>query len=229
MSRLDFDLPAAQAFLQALAADNSLAWMHQHQPEYKHARQQFALLAQQISDQLAETDSRLDDFDAGKRISRLNRDTRFSKDKSPYSPMFRIHISPFGSQPIPCGLFLCLSPEGLFLGAGLFTSLFAEATAMIRTAIHDQPENWRKIVESPEFAPCLPVRGESLKRVPKPFAADDPLKDALKMKSWYLECPVSLDQQPEILLKALMDLAGRMQPFNDFLNQALIHFQMPKR
>lgn len=229
MSQLDFDLPAAQAFLSALAANNSLEWMHQHQPQYKHARLQFELLAQQFTDQLAVTESWLDDFDVKKRISRLNRDTRFSKDKSPYSPTFRIHISPFGNQPIPCGLFLCLSPDGLFLGAGLFASMFAEATAMIRTAIHEQPEQWRAVVESPEFLPCLPVRGESLKRVPKPFDPDDPLKDALKMKSWYLECPVFLDQKPENILETLIDLARRMQPFNAFLNQALAGFKMPER
>lgn len=229
MSELDMDLAFTQQFLSDLARNNNLDWMHAHQAEYKQARRQFEKLAQAVNDVLAQEDPRRLDIDISRRISRLNRDTRFSKDKSPYSPLFRIHLSPSGPQPIPCDLFLCLTAETLLVGGGLFASMFSEATALVRQAILDQADEFDRLIHNQEFAVCLPIRGESLKRVPKPFQADHPLADYLKMKSWYLEQTVELGESNAALIEHMIALAKSMQPFNDFLNKALADFTMPQR
>ena len=208
MSELNFDLALSQQFLGDLARNNNLDWMHAHQTEYKLARKQFEDLA---------------------RISRLNRDTRFSNDKSPYNPVFRIHLSPWGPQPIPCDLFLALTPDTLIVGGGLFASQFAEATALVRQAIVDQADAFSALIQAPEFSVCLPIKGESLKRVPKPFPADHPLADYLKMKSWYLECFAQGNLAPSELVDQITGLAESMRPFNEFLNRALASFTMPQR
>lgn len=48
---------------------------------------------------------------------KLVRDTRFSRDKSPYNPAFRAHISSMGKLPIPVGYFIMIKPGNQsFLG-----------------------------------------------------------------------------------------------------------------
>ena len=229
MSELNFDLALTQQFLGDLARSNSLDWMHAHQTEYKLARKQFENLARAVNEQLAVNDPRHLDIDISRRISRLNRDTRFSNDKSPYNPVFRIHCSPWGSQPIPCDLFLALTPAALLVGGGLFASQFAEATMLVRQAILEQADVFSALSQTPDFAVCLPVKGESLKRVPKPFPADHPLADYLKMKSWYLECYIEGNQSASEVVGQIVRLAETMRPFNEFLNRALASFTMPQR
>ena len=53
---------------------------------------------------------------------------------------------------------------------------------LVRQAIVDQADAFSPLIQAPEFAVCLPIKGESLKRVPKPFPADHPLADHLKLK-----------------------------------------------
>ena len=229
MSELNFDLALSQQFLGDLARSNSLDLMHSHQTEYKLARKQFEDLTRAVNEQLAMNNPRRLDIDIARRISRLNRDTRFSNDKSPYNPVFRIHLSPWGPQPIPCDLFLALTPDTLIVGGGLFASQFAEATALVRQAIVDHADAFGALIQAPEFAVCLPIKGESLKRVPKPFPADHPLADYLKLKSWYLECFAQGNPAPPELVDQITGLAESMRPFNEFLNRALASFTMPQR
>lgn len=126
MSELNFDLALTQQFLDDLARNNSLDWMHAHQTEYKLARKQFEDLARAVNEQLAMNNPRRLDIDIARRISRLNRDTRFSNDKSPYNPAFRDSSLPLGTSAdsvrfVPCadtgypdrgGRFVCFSVCG---------------------------------------------------------------------------------------------------------------------
>lgn len=100
---------------------------------------------------------------------------------------------------------------------------------LVRQAILEQADVFSALIQTPDFAVCLPVKGESLKRVPKPFPADHPLADYLKMKSWYLECYIEGNQSASEVVGQIVRLAETMRPFNEFLNRALASFTMPQR
>lgn len=210
-------------FLTELRENNNLDWMHAHKARYQEARGEMEIFVGALLERLTLFDASLVGIQPA--LSRLNRDTRFSRDKSPYLPAFRVHLSTGGRAPIPVGYYLSLQPGASFLGGGLFASQFPEATRMVRDAIAQGG------LPREGFLQEFDVQGEKLKKVPAGYDKDHLLAEYLKYKSWYLEEPV-----PDALAadaQALLDLAAgrfqRMKPFNDWLNHALAGFTMPER
>ena len=122
-------------FLTDLSKNNTKEWMNQNKTAYKDAYNEFADLVQELIVRLSEDDPSIRYLNSRDLIFRLNRDTRFSHDKSPYNPSFRAHISSGGRVPVPVGYFINVTPEDIFLGGGLFASQFSDATGMVRDYI----------------------------------------------------------------------------------------------
>jgi uncharacterized protein (TIGR02453 family) len=211
-----------QSFLLDLESHNSLDWMHAHKAAYTDARTAFEALLSALIARIGRFDPAVLDLDPHALVGRLNRDTRFSKDKSPYRAAFRAHLSKGGNAPIPVGYFLQLDGRGCMLGGGLFASQLPEATARIRVALAQRAEEAEAILDGLRAA-GLPVQGAALKRVPAGYPADHSLADLLRHKSWYLE--TTLPFPPEQDLPNWLDAAASrfraMKPWNDFLNRAL--------
>lgn len=219
-------------YLAGLAANNNRPWYHGHKPEYKEACTQFEDLLQELIGRIGETDSRILHNRPGDLTFKLVRDTRFSHDKSPYNPAFRAHIGPMGKLPVPVGYYIMIKPGNQsFLGGGLFTDLFKDATARIRDYIAAHPGEWEQILRNEDFSSTFTVRGISLKQVPRGYDRDHPQADYLKYKSWYLEYPVDdgVVCDTEQFIRLAVSVFRKMQPFNDYLNRALAGFQMPER
>lgn len=165
-------------------------------------------------------------------IFKLQRDTRFSHDKSPYNPAFRCHISPAGKAPVPVGYYLSIRPdEGSFLGGGLFADVFKDATQRIRTYIFENAEEFLNIVNAPDFRRRFQIKGTSLKNVPKEFPADCAAAEYLKHKSWYTEYLFDAERLDDraAFTRFAAEIFMRMKPLNDFLNRALSGFALPTR
>ncbi len=220
------------SYLKDLSENNNRDWYHDHKAEYKEANAQFESLVQELILQIDKFDGSILPREAKSLTFKLVRDTRFSHDKSPYNPAFRAHIGPEGKLPVPVGYYLMIKPGGQsFLGGGLFADMFKDATAMIRTYIAANGEEWEKILHAPAFQKVFTVQGTALKNVPAGYDKSHPQAEFLKFKSWYLEYPVSDDiiADGELFLTEAVRLFRIMKPFNDFLNRALEGFQMPVR
>ena len=215
-------------FLKDLSANNSLDWMKGHRAEYLEAKSEFTALIQDLTRKIAAYDPSVAFLRAEDLIYRLNRDTRFSKDKSPYHTAFRAHISTAGKKPIPAGYYISISPGNSFLGGGLFASQFPQATQMVRDYIIQHVQEFQSILHAPEFTANFVLEGEKLKNVPRGYDKESPLAEYIKHKSWDLEYHVSDQQLLESELSILAELFQKMKPLNDFLNQALDGFVMPQ-
>lgn len=218
-------------YLTGLEQNNNQDWYHDNKTFYQSAKEEFEAMVGELLMELRKTDSSLPIMEPGTLTFKLQRDTRFSHDKSPYNPSFRAHISSRGKLPVPVGYFLMIKPGGQsFLGGGLFADMFKDATAMIRDFIAANPDQWQQIISAPDFLENFKVDGTALKKVPQGYDPQHPQAEYLKYKSWYLECPVSDEQ---ILSEGFLDFAVdkfvKMQDFNGFLNRALKDFQMPSR
>ena len=219
-------------YLCSLSANNNREWYHAHKAEYQAANAQFEELVQSLIFQIGEFDSGVLGHETKDLIFKLVRDTRFSHDKSPYNPAFRVHISSMGKLPIPVGYYLMIKPGGQsFLGGGLFADMFKEATKMVRDYISEHGGEWEAVITAPAFQEYFTVQGTALKNVPAGYEKDHPQAGYLKYKSWYLEYPVQDEDlaDSEQFLSRAADIFRRMKPFNNYLNQALAGFQMPKR
>lgn len=218
-------------FLTELRKNNSLTWMHAHEKQKKEAQAAFLNLVQACISDLAETEPKLASLNAKDLIFRINRDTRFSDDKSPYNPTFRAHISAAGREPIPVGYFISITPGGSFAGGGLFAPHFKDATKMIRDRLAADADSFMALVEEPSFKQRFQFIGMPLKNVPKGYDAECPAAEYLKCKCWALE--EHLDDatvaDDDTCRHALVRSYRAMQPFNDYLNSALAGFEMPRR
>ncbi len=118
-----------------------------------------------------------------------------------------------------------------FLGGGLFADMFKDATTMVRDYIVRNGEEWEKIIHEPAFEKNFTVQGTALKNVPAGYEKEHPQAEYLKFKSWYLEYPLKDDElgNAETFSAKAAELFRIMKPFNDFLNKALVDFQMPTR
>jgi uncharacterized protein (TIGR02453 family) len=122
---------------------------------------------------------------AGGSLTRLHRDVRFSTDKRP----FHTHIGmrfwhrqgPKAEVP---GFFLRVDPAQLLMGTGLHQP-GPVVLDRIRRAIDRDQKGWERAVRDQAFRRAWGgLEGESLKRVPAPFAADHPCADDLKRKDF---------------------------------------------
>lgn len=226
------EVKVALDYLLALSNNNSREWYHSNKIQYKKANEEFEELVQNLIFEIGKFDSSILHNIPKEITFKLVRDTRFSADKSPYNPAFRAHISSSVKKaPIPVGYFIKIQPNGQsFLGGGLFADMFKNATTMIRDYIVQHSNEWEDIITNPQFAKLFVVKGEKLKNVPRGYDKEHPQAEYLKNKSWYLEYFIS---DEDIIADNFIEKAAEiflvMKPFNDFLNEALKDFEMPKR
>ncbi len=219
-------------YLTDLKENNNREWYHAHKAENRAANAEFEALIQELIYSIGKFDGRILHNEPGNLTFKLVRDTRFSHDKSPYNPAFRAHISSEGKLPIPVGYYLMIKPGNQsFLGGGLFADMFKDATAMVRSYIAQNGEEWQEILQDPSFRKHFTLRGTALKNVPAGYDREHPQAEYLKYKSWYLEYPLGDDalMDGETFLREATELFRIMKPFNDYLNRALAGFQMPAR
>lgn len=219
-------------YLSDLSKNNNREWYHEHKKEYKEATAQFEKLVQELICGIGTFDESVLGNVPKELTFKLVRDTRFSRDKSPYNPAFRAHISSMGKLPIPVGYYIMIKPDGgTFLGGGLFADMFSNATAMVRDYITAHPEEWSEIINDAQFKKYFTVKGTALKNVPAGYDKEHSQAEYLKYKSWYLEYFVSDEEvcDGEKFLRTAVEIFKAMKPFNDYLNRALKNFKMPAR
>lgn len=175
-------------FFRELAANNDREWFAENKKRYEAQVKgplldfinAFAPKLEAISGQIV-ADSRPN----GGSMFRIYRDTRFSKDKTPYKTHAALQFRHAAGKDVHApGFYLHLEPGSVFMGAGLWRPETKHATA-IREAILEDPARWKKATRKKAFADHFELRGESLKRRPKMVDSDDhPLIEDLKRKDF---------------------------------------------
>ena len=184
--------PAFFKFLNGLARNNTREWFLANKKSYEADVK--APMLQFITDlkpRMAKI-SRHIDVDpkpVGGSMQRMNRDTRFSKDKSPYKTNVGAMFALDGAGDLMLGYHLSLMPGDKGPQIKAYVGIWepdGPTIEKIRTRIMVKPDEWAKATGG-SFAKCHVFEGESLKRPPKvgDFAVkeDHPLIDDLKRKS----------------------------------------------
>ena len=173
----------ALQFLVDLAAHNERTWFTPRKAEYERLlKHPLEALCVELGARFAERGIPLM-ADPARSPFRIYRDTRFSKDKSPYKPYvsasFPWRGSGTGSGP---GGYFSLRPGEIFLGGGMYHPE-PPLLAAWRSAVAGRPAVVHAALEDPGFVRTFGhVDGERLKRTPAGFAADHPDAELLKLK-----------------------------------------------
>jgi uncharacterized protein (TIGR02453 family) len=178
--------PAAIEFLIELAMNNERAWFQPRKAEYERLlREPMESLVSALLDRFRARDIPLE-ADPRRAVFRVYRDTRFSKDKSPYKTNVGASIpwvAAGGDGPHGLGVYLHFQPGDSFAGGGMYMMERPRLDAFRRLVV-EQPDRVLAAVEEPAFTRTFGgVHGhESLKRVPPGYPADHPQAELLKMK-----------------------------------------------
>lgn len=177
------------AFFKELAKNNERPWFEANKDRYKNSvvgPLQDLILAMQP--RLAKISKHIvaDPRPVGGSLFRIYRDTRFSKDKSPYKTNAGVHFRhAAGKDAHVPGFYLHLAPDEVFFGGGIWMPE-ADALAKIRHAIAGKSSKWAKVSADPAFKKTFgSVGGEGLARPPKGFDPEHPFIEDLKRKSFF--------------------------------------------
>jgi len=175
------------AFLEALAANNNRGWFQEHKREYERQVREPALAFIEAAVPglaVIAPHFRADSRKMGGSLMRIYRDTRFSRDKSPYKTNIGIQFRHEAGRDVHApGYYLHISAADCFVGVGIWQPP-ADALAMIRRAIDERPDEWLAARDDAAFRRWFSLSGDSLKRPPRGFALDHPLIDDLKRKDF---------------------------------------------
>ena len=126
----------------------------------------------------------------GGSLFRIQRDIRFSKDKSPYKTHVGIRFLHRNAKNVHAPIFyLHLEPGGSFAGIGVWHPE-PPTLEKIRQAIVENPRGYKKASESARFRKRFEVGGDSLKRPPRGYNPEHPLIEELKRKDFVASCPL---------------------------------------
>jgi uncharacterized protein (TIGR02453 family) len=208
------------AFLRELADHNDREWFNANKSRYEDDIKEPALaFIEDIGHRLPEVAPYLT---ADKRsMFRIYRDTRFSKDKTPYKTHVGLYFRHARSADMDTGgMYLHLEPGHVFMGAGIWHP-GSPALKRIRDTLVARPQGWRDALAAVGPAWKL-ANGEALNRPPAGFSADHPLIADIKRKSFAITSPLSQkDVTAGGFLDECADRAAQARPYMAYLCSAL--------
>ncbi|MGV3656858.1 MAG: DUF2461 domain-containing protein [Chitinophagaceae bacterium] len=217
--------PQTLKFLQGLKKNNNKPWFDAHRAQYEAARIDFQNFIQLVIDAFGKTEVSIAGQTARSCLFRINRDVRFSKDKSPYKTNFGASIKPGGRKSGLAGYYFHLEPGASFIGGGLWMPEPADVKK-VRQEIDYNWDEFQSIIGAKGFGD---VYGDvyqhpdiSLVTTPKGYEKDHPAIEYLKLKSFIAETSVSDEELTKATIhKKTVAAFEALMPLLHFINRAI--------
>ena len=158
----------------------------------------------------------------GGSLMRVYRDTRFSKDKTPYKTNVGIQFRhELGKDVHAPGYYFHIDPKQVFVGVGIWHP-DNKSLAKIRDGIVDNPAAWQRLVNNKKFKQNLQLEGASLSRPPRGYDPNHKHIEDLKRKDFIAVANLDIDHIYDRKVVAnTVDLLRSGTPLMRFLCQAL--------
>ncbi len=211
-------------FLKDLEKNNNRAWFELHRNIYEASKADLQNMVADLIPNIAKFDEPIGNLAVKDCTFRINRDVRFSKNKSPYKTNMAAYFSKGGKKASVAGYYFHCEPGKSYAAGGFYTPMPPEL-AKIRQEIDYNFEEWKKILNNRFFKKYFPggVDGiESLVKPPKGYDENNPAINFLKMKHFIVSTPFSdAALQSKTLVKNIAKVFETMKPMIDFLNKAV--------
>ena len=209
-------------FLNSLKHNNNREWFLQNRSDYLAAKENFELFVQELIDKIIDFDPIMKGLEVKNCVYRINRDIRFSNDKSPYKSHLGAFIVRGGKRNGDkfTGYYFHIEPGKNIIAGGAYMPP-APWLSAIREKIDDEGDKLLKIINAKDFIKYFgKIDGEKLKKAPKGYPADHQYVELLKYKSYLVVNEVS-DKTVlgESYNDHVVNVFKAMKPFNDFLNE----------
>ena len=225
--------PKAFRFLKDIKAHNDKTWFKAHRSDYEqYLLQPLRDLVTDLGDFMLGIDLSFEVARAvNKTISRIYRDTRFSKDKSPSRDCMWVTFNRSGKDWArwSAGYFLEINATWYRYGLGFYDAA-PDIMAQFRTQLATEPEKFLKAIAWLDKQDTFTLEGEQYKR-PKGADKSEPIRTWYNHKSFYLCCNRKLDKaiRSEQLVDDLMTGFGTTAPLYHFLLDTIARTRQPTR
>lgn len=212
-------------FLKDLNKNNNKEWFEKNRKHYENAKQNFIDVTQEVIKGLGKIDASIAHLEARKSIFRINRDVRFSKDKSPYKTNMGMFLSRTGKSSIHAGYYFHLEPDKCFIGGGLYMPM-PDVLAKVRQEIDYNWNEFNNIITNKKFVAHFKILNKSkefsLTRPPKGYDDTNLAIEYLKLKSWIAGINLKNEELTnKNISKKIATSFEALKPLLDFLNKAI--------
>jgi uncharacterized protein (TIGR02453 family) len=211
-------------FLEALSQNNHRDWFETHRKDYETAKSELIGLVDGLISEISNFDPSLAHLDSKKCLFRINRDIRFSHDKSPYKLFMSAFMAKNGKSSQSAGYYIHFEPGKSFVGGGIYSPQPLVQQA-IRNEIYFNSGDFNKIIHNELFRKTFgELMDEKYSRVPKNFPADFAQGELLKYKHYVASCqiPEEISQLSDIQNFAV-GVFKELFPLNQFLNRSILN------
>lgn len=215
--------PAGIQFFRGLARNNNRDWFQPRKTIFEES------VKRPMQELVAALNAAMMSYapqyvtDPAKAVYRFYRDTRFSKDKSPYKQQIAASFARRGLERHDgAGFYCAVSHKEVAVGGGIYMPS-PETLLAVRHHIAAYHENFRRITSGRTVRQLFgELQGEQLSRPPKGFPKEHPAEDLLRMKQFllYVELPADMVTTPK-LFREIETRFRAMTPFLEFLNAPL--------
>ncbi|MBL0199046.1 MAG: DUF2461 domain-containing protein [Chitinophagaceae bacterium] len=211
-------------FLKDLKKNNNKPWFDEHRTQYETARADFFSMIEKLIPAIAKFDEPIGHLTVKETVFRINRDVRFSKDKSPYKNNMACYFNQAGKNGLGAGYYLHIEPGKSFAAGGIWVPEPA-VLAGIRQEIDYNFADWKKILENKSFKKVFTdgiTSNDTLVRPPKGYDENNPAIEFIKMKSFIVRKSFAdADLPDKNFATEVAKTFNTMKPLIDFLNTAL--------
>lgn len=212
-------------FLEDLKNNNNRDWFLDNKKRYEAFKKDYHQLVVDFLDAMKPLDPSLEMLEVKNCTFRINRDIRFSKDKSPYKAHLGVWLSSGSKDQNRSGYYVHVEKEASFIAGGLYCPN-ADDLKKVRKEIAYFHEDLETIFEEAdfkkEFGDFDRKEANLLKNPPRGYEKEHPAVEFLKLKSF------EASQKFDILETTKKDFVAtmsqkliRLKPLNDFINRAL--------
>ncbi len=213
-------------FLKDLKLNNSKEWLDDNRKSYEDAKNDILALTSQLIISISDLDKTISNayLDPKKCITRLNRDLRFAKDKTPYKTDYYIVLNKNGKNSPSAFYYMHIEPDNCFVGGGVYNPQ-PDQLKKIRQEIDYAFDEWTAIINDKTFKKIFPSginNSGVLSRTPKEFDEANQASEFLRMKGFYTMEKLT---DKEIISIDTFDKINSYfkttKPLVDFLNRAI--------
>ena len=217
--------PQTIKFLKQLTRNNNKPWFDSHRAQYEAARIDFSNFIQLAIDGIQKSDTTITGMTAKECLFRINRDIRFSKDKTACKNNFGASIKRGGKKSPYAGYYFHCSPGTSFVGGGLWMPE-AEQLKKLRQEIDYNWEEFQSILKEKNFkkiyGDLYQGDDQKLTKVPKGYENDNPTIEYLKLKSFIAETRIEDEELTKATLhKKTVAAFEALQPLLEFINRSI--------
>lgn len=207
-------------FLKDLHVNNNRPWFNEHKERYQSAHQEMISFADALIERMSYHD-KIETRSGKQSLFRIYRDTRFSKNKTPYKRSFGGTLKR-ATKWRRGGYYFEIEPGNCFVTGGFWRPNSPDIKR-IREELAADPDTFRNLISTPEFKATFgTLRGEQVKTAPKGYSKSHPAIDILKYKQFLLHRSFT---DEEVLADNFMDKIVEtylaMSPFFDFMSDIL--------